>query len=400
MKVLVAHNHYRSSAPSGEDQVFQNEVTLLRRHGIDVTIFERFNDDIDDSSLAGRLRVAHETAWSDRSYQDLEWVLRKSRPDVVHFHNTFPIISPSAYAACRDNGVPVVQTLHNFRLICPGGLLLRNGTPCEKCIGGGLFSALRHRCYRGSLPATGALVWMLLFNRWRDTYGSLVNRYIALTEFAAGRLIAGGLPRERVAIKPNFVSDIHVPGDGQGGFAVYVGRLSQEKGVHTLLSAWKTVQGVPLRVLGDGPLRKSLEEYVSRENLPIQFLGFCNRRTVIDTVSRAAFQIVPSEWYEGFPMVIADAYALGTPIIASRIGSLEEIVEEGVTGTRFEAGNAADLAAKVQALWHDHSHRATLRQGARHAYESKFSAERNFEMLIAVYEAAMGEHTQLSRKAS
>lgn len=400
MKVLVAHNHYRSSAPSGEDQVFQNEVTLLRRHGIDVTIFERFNDDIDDSSLAGRLRVAHETAWSDRSYQDLEWVLRKSRPDVVHFHNTFPIISPSAYAACRDNGVPVVQTLHNFRLICPGGLLLRNGTPCEKCIGGGLFSALRHRCYRGSLPATGALVWMLLFNRWRDTYGSLVNRYIALTEFAAGRLIAGGLPRERVAIKPNFVSDIHVPGDGQGGFAVYVGRLSQEKGVHTLLSAWKTVQGVPLRVLGDGPLRKSLEEYVSRENLPIQFLGFCNRRTVIDTVSRAAFQIVPSEWYEGFPMVIADAYALGTPIIASRIGSLEEIVEEGVTGTRFEAGNAADLAAKVQALWHDHSHRSTLRQGARHAYESKFSAERNFEMLIAVYEAAMGEHTQLSRKAS
>jgi len=400
MKVLVAHNHYRSSAPSGEDQVFQNEVALLRRHGIEVDIFERFNDDIDDASLAGRLKVAHETAWSDRSYRDLEWILRKNQPDVVHFHNTFPIISPSAYAACRDNGVPVVQTLHNFRLICPGGLLLRNGTPCEKCIGGGLFSALRHRCYRGSLPATGALVWMLLFNRWRDTYGLLVNRYIALTEFAAGRLIAGGLPRERVAIKPNFVSDIHIPGDGQGGYAVYVGRLSEEKGVHTLLSAWKTVRGVPLKILGDGPLRKFLEEYASREDLPIQFLGFCNRRTVIDTVSRAAFQVVPSEWYEGFPMVIADAYALGTPIIASRIGSLEEIVEEGVTGTRFEAGNAADLATKVHDLWQDHSHRAALRQGARHAYESKFSAERNFEMLMAVYEAAMGECTQLSRKAS
>lgn len=400
MRVLVAHNHYRSSAPSGEDQVFQNEVALLRRHGIEVSIFERFNDDIDDSSLAGRLRVAHETAWSDRSYRDLQLLIRSSRPDVVHFHNTFPVISPSAYAACRDNGIPVVQTLHNFRLICPGGLLLRNGTPCEECVGAGLFPALRHRCYRGSLPATGALVWMLLFNRWRDTYGSLVNRYIALTDFAAERLIAGGLPRERVTIKPNFVSDIQVPGDGQGGYVVYVGRLSEEKGVRTLLSAWKMVQHVPLKILGDGPLRKSLEECASRENLPIQFLGYCNRRTVVETVSRAAFQIVPSEWYEGFPMVIADAYALGTPIVASRIGSLEEIVEEGTTGTRFEAGNAADLATKVKGLWHDHSQCSALRQGARHAFESKFSAERNFEMLMAVYGVAMGDMVQLSRKAS
>jgi len=400
MRVLVAHNHYRSSAPSGEDQVFQNEVTLLRRHGVEVSIFERFNDDIDDSSLAGRLRVARETAWSNRSYQDIEWAIRKSRPDVVHFHNTFPIISPSAYAACRENGVAVVQTLHNFRLICPGGLLLRNGTPCEECVGAGLFSALRHRCYRGSLPATGALVWMLLFNRWRDTYGSLVNRYIALTNFAAGRLIAGGLPQERVTIKPNFVSDIHVPGDGQGGYAVYVGRLSEEKGVHTLLSAWNRLRNIPLKILGDGPLRKSLEECASRDNLPITFLGFCNRRTVVDTVGRAAFQVVPSEWYEGFPMVIADAYALGTPIIASRIGSLEEIVEEGVTGMQFDAGNAADLATKVQELWQSYSHRSALRQGARHAFESKFSAEQNFQMLVAVYEAAMGDLTHLSRKAS
>lgn len=400
MKVLLAHNHYRSSAPSGEDHVFQNEVAMLRRNGIEVMTFERFNDDIDDSTLTGRLRVAKETAWSDRSYQDFERIIRKGKPAIAHFHNTFPLISPSAYAACRDNGVPVVQTLHNFRLVCPGGLLLRNGTPCEDCIGGGLFPALRHRCYRGSLPATGALVWMLLLNRWRGTYTSLVNRYIALTGFAAGRMIAGGLPKEQVTIKPNFVSDVHAPGDGLGEYVVYVGRLSEEKGVQTLLSAWKMVGDVPLKILGDGPLRRSLEERAVREKLPIQFLGFCNRRTVINTVGKATFQIVPSEWYEGFPMVIADAYALGTPIIASRIGSLEEIVEEGATGTRFEPGNAADLATKVHELWRDHARCLTLRKGARHAFESKFSAKRNFEMLIAVYEAAIWDFAHALRRAS
>jgi glycosyltransferase involved in cell wall biosynthesis len=321
MKILLVHDHYRSSAPSGEDQVFRNELTLLKKHGVDVTTFERFNDDINDSSRIKRLKLARDTAWSPTTYQDLSELVSEIRPDIAHFHNTFPLISPSAYLACREYGVPVVQTLHNFRLICPGALLIRDGRPCEDCVGTNLLPALRYRRYRGSLPATGALVWMLMRNRWHGTYTTLVNRYIALTEFAAGRLIAGGLPRDRMSVKPNFSPNISVPGTGDGGYVVYVGRLSEEKGVRTLLTAWKLVAGIPLKIMGDGPLRKELELIAMRDNISAEFLGFCDRPTIVDIVGRATFQIIPSEWYEGFPMVVVEAYACGTPVVASRIRS-------------------------------------------------------------------------------
>lgn len=392
MKIVVTHNFYRSSSPSGENAVYSNECELLERNGNEVVRFERFSDDIDESTMARKIDVALTCAWSDEVYTTLSKLLVKVRPDVAHFHNTFPMISPSAYAACRDNGVPVIQTLHNFRFICPGGLLFREGQPCEDCIGTSLLPALQHRCYRGSLPATGALVWMLLRNRWNGTYRTLVNRYIALTEFAAGRLVAGGLPSARVVVKPNFMSDIPVPGAGNGGYTVYVGRLSAEKGIRTLLSAWKCLPGVPLKILGDGPLRQELEEFSVSEKLPVEFLGFCDRARIAEVVGGAAFQIVPSEWYEGFPMVIVEAYAYGTPIVASRIGSLDEIVEEGVTGVKFEPGNPRDLSNKVHALWADRNRQAALRQTARERFEMKFSSKKNFEALMEIYTAAIVDY--------
>ena len=397
MKILIAHNYYRSSAPSGEDTVFRNEQALLLDNGVGVVTYELFNDKIDTSSLIHRTKLALNTAWSDDTYQAVGHLIKQTKPDIAHFHNTFPQISPSAYAACRDSGVPVVQTLHNFRFICPGGLLLRDGRPCEDCVGKNLLPALRYRCYRGSLPATGALVWMLLRNRWQGTYTTLVNRYIALTEFAAGKLIAGGLPRDRMSVKPNFVTGISAPSPGKGGYAVYVGRLSAEKGVRTLVSAWKRLPHVPLKILGDGPLRAELEQAAEIEKLPIEFLGFCDRATIVDVVGHAVFQIVPSEWYEGFPMVIVEAYACGTPVVASRIGSLDEIVEEGVTGVKFEPGNPGDLSDKVNALWADRARHTMLRLTARESFEKNYSREKNYEALMAIYEAAIKDHTQIKR---
>jgi glycosyltransferase involved in cell wall biosynthesis len=397
VKILVAHNFYRSSSPSGENVVYLNECGLLERNGNEVVSYERFSDDIDDSTMSAKFRVALSCAWSHEIYNELSKLLAKVRPDVAHFHNTFPLMSPSAYAACRDNGVPVVQTLHNFRFICPGGLLLRDGRPCEDCVGTNLLPALQHRCYRGSLPATGALVWMLLRNRINGAYQTLVNRYVALTEFAASRLVAGGLPRERIVVKPNFVANIPTPGAGEGGYAVYVGRLSVEKGVRTMISAWKLLPGVPLKILGDGPLRQELERLAAIEKLPIEFLGFCDRATITDVVRCAAFQVVPSEWYEGFPMVIVEAYACGTPVVASRIGSLDEIVEEGVTGVKFEPGNPRDLSDKVNALWADRARQTMLRRTARESFEMKFSGEKNYEALRAIYEAAINDYAQTTR---
>jgi glycosyltransferase involved in cell wall biosynthesis len=387
MKVLLCHNFYRSNAPSGEDAIFRAERELLERNGIEIVLFERFNDEIDDSSFAKRVRIARDAAWSDETYRALRQLLVRTRPDVAHFHNTFPVISPSAYAACQDEGVPVVQTLHNYRLICPGALLVREGMPCEKCVGGDLLPALRHRCYRHSFPATAAVVWMLATNRRRETYRRLVNRYIALTHFAARKLMEGGLPERRIRIKPNFLADAPAPGSG-GAYVLFVGRISQEKGVDTLVRAWRGMRGVPLKIVGDGPLRARIEAQSRTDGSQIEFLGYRKREEVLALVREAALQIVPSECYEGFPMVVIEAFACGTPVVASRIGSLEEIVEEGVTGTKFAPGNASELARRVSDLLTEPALLQSMRKNARQTFESRYTSERNFALLQQIYSEA------------
>ena len=402
MRVLLAHNYYRSGAPSGEDAVFYNECELLRARGHEVTIFTRNNDEIDESSLPKRVRLALAGAWSKTSYRDVTDLIRRVRPDIAHFHNTFPLISPSAYAACRDLGVPVVQTLHNFRMICAGALLQRDGRPCEDCVGTNLAPALLHRCYRGSLAATSAVVWMLGSNRLRGSYQKLVNRYIALTRFAADRLVAGGLPQHRLRIKPNFLPNPPATGQGTGKYAVYVGRLSAEKGLRTLVSAWNRVRHVPLKIVGAGDLLNELRGQANSEALPIDFLGFRPRDQVLQIVADAALLVLPSEWYEGFPMVALEAYAMGTPILASRIGSLQEIVNDGITGATFTPGDAADLAAKVEELYDGPARLRTLRPAARAEFEAKYTAEHNHRMLLDIYEEAISDlvHADQPRPAA
>ena len=394
MRILLAHDHYRSSAPSGEDAVFRNERALLEKNQNEVVPFERFNDDIDDSELGKRVRLALEGAWSKPAYEELSDLIRRTRPDLVHFHNTFPLISPSAYAACQDNGVAVVQTLHNYRLVCAGALLTRDGHPCEDCVGTSLLPALRHRCYRGSLPATSAVVWMLASNRRRGVYRRMVNRYIALTGFAASRLIAGGLPSGRMEVKPNFLPDAPPVGRGDGNYAIYVGRLSEEKGVRTLLEAWTRVDGFPLKILGDGPLRGELEQQARRSALPIEFMGFRPRGEVLDMVAAAEIQIIPSEWYEGFPMVVLEAYSCGTPVLASRIGSLDEIVVEGESGLKFEPGNPADLVNRLNMLRANRSRLRAMRTAARALFEEKYTAARNYSRLLEIYDHARADFVE------
>jgi glycosyltransferase involved in cell wall biosynthesis len=385
MKVLLAHNYYRSSAPSGEDAVFRNERTLLERNGIDIIPFERFNDDIDDSTVAKRIRLALNYAWSAETYREISALIRRTRPDLAHFHNIFPLISPSAYAACRDAGVPVVQTLHNFRFVCPGAMLLRNGRPCEECLSSGLLHALWHRCYRDSFAATLSQVWTIASNRRRGTYRNMVNHYIALTGFAAGRLVAGGLPAKRMSVKPNFLPDPPPAGTGEGGYAVYVGRLAGEKGVRTLLSAWRAFPDFPLKMAGDGPLRGELAEIIGREGLNIELLGMRNRAELIDMVGGAEMQIVPSECYEGFPLVILEALACGTPVVASRIGSLDEIVEDGITGVKFAPGEPAALAEKVGGLLACRQRLGLMRRRSRALFENNYTAEINFTTIMEIY---------------
>jgi glycosyltransferase involved in cell wall biosynthesis len=388
MRILLAHNFYRSSAPSGEDAVYRNERALLESKN-EIISYERFNDDIDESTLGRKFRLAMEGAWSRHTYQDFAALIKKNPPDIAHFYNTFPLISPSAYAACRDNGVPVIQTVQNYRLVCPNGLLLRGGKPCEDCFGTNFLPAIRYRCYRESLPATGAIVWGLLNNRWRGTYNNLVTRYIAPTQFGAIKLVQGGLPKHLMEVKPNFLPVMPTPGTGSGGYALFAGRLSSEKGLRTLLEAWKSVKGLPLKIAGEGPLRQELQSFASMQNLPIEFLGYVSYSDVLALTRDAGFLVVPSEWYEGFPMVVVQALACGTPVIASRLGSLDEIVEEGKTGLKFEAGNPKDLTIRVNELASDRSRLARMRVHARTAFEERYTAEINYSQLMEIYQGAI-----------
>ena len=374
--------------------MFENERALLQGLGHQIVTYERRNDDIVDSSPFAHLAAGIHAVWSRKTYSDLVTLLQREQPDLAHFHNTFPLVSPSGYAACRRCGVPVVQTLHNYRLICPNALLIRDGRPCERCVGRMFpWPAVRFSCYRGSAAASAAVVTMLTVNRVREVYRSLVHRYIALTRFAAGLMQAGGLPPERIVVKPNFLPETPPsPNGGPRDRAVFVGRLSPEKGLWTLLEAWEVLGSgaMALEVIGDGPLRRPLRAYAADRGLPVAFLGARPRQEVLMRVRNARIQVVPSLWYEGFPMVVLEAYASGTPVVASRIGGLEEIVQHGRTGLLFEAGRPRRLAACVREALRDGRDRE-MGRAASARFEAEYTAKRNGALLADIYRGVCAE---------
>jgi glycosyltransferase involved in cell wall biosynthesis len=386
MRVLLAHNRYRSGAPSGEDTVFRNERALLEAHGVEVIVFERSNDDIDDRSLGTRVVTGLETTWSLRAARALEDLIRKTLPDVAHFPNTFPLISPSAYAACRRHGVPVVQTLHNYRLICPSGLLYRNGAPCELCVGSTLTPAIRYRCYRGSRSASAAVVGMLAVNRLAGSYVRNVDRYIALSRFGASLFVRGGLPEEKIRVKPNSCPDPGrtLPAAEREDYAIFVGRLSAEKGIAPLLEAWRGLKRIRLLVVGDGPLRDLVRDAIASGEINGVFLGLRPPDETHELIARARFAVVPSECYETFSMVTAESYARGVPVLAARIGALAEIVVDGETGMSYAPGDLAQLRSLALQLY-DVGLADRLGRGARAAYERRYSDERNLAALMEIY---------------
>lgn len=383
MRVLLVHNEYIH--PGGEDVVASEEGSLLENHGHEVRRFIVSNRGID--RLSDKLLTAWQAPYSGRSRRRMDAHISDFNPDVVHVHNFFPILTPSIYDACADARVPVVQTLHNYRLICPQALLLRNDKPCEKCVTGSPYHAVLYGCYRGSRLVSIVPARMLSINRRRGTWNDKVNLFIALTRFAKEKFIEGGLPADRIAVKPNFIAD---PAAKHGldavsrGGALFVGRLSPEKGIGTLLQAWHDL-AVPLRIIGDGPLAARVEQC---DNRAVKGLGRKARPEVIKEMRRAAFLVLPSEWYEGFGVVIVEAFAIALPIIASRLGAMLELIDDGVTGLHFQPGDPADLAAKVRwAVEHPLDMRR-MGENARRIYEDRYTPEVNYRQLMAIYDQA------------
>lgn len=389
MKIVLVHNFYRQAG--GEDVVFQNEARLLERAGHKVICYIRSNAELKDDSLLDRVGIVPRMIWSQQSRKNFAAILDAERPDLVHVHNTFIVISPSIYSACAERGIPVVQTLHNFRLLCPAGSFSRNHTPCEECVDHGLLRSVLHGCYRNSHAATAGVALMLAVHRAIGTWHSSVTRYIALTDFARKKFVATGFPSERFVVKPNFVDPD--PGErlGAGEYALFIGRLSEEKGVRVLLNAWKELPTrYPLHIVGDGAERAALEAAVREWQLPgVTFRGRLSRDAVVETVKGARFLIVPSTWYEGFPMCIAESFACGTPVLCARLGGMTEIVEDQVTGLHFNPGDPQDLASRVQWAWNHPLELSQMGRAARVKFETDYTGEKNYSLLMEIYEQAI-----------
>jgi glycosyltransferase involved in cell wall biosynthesis len=388
--IVVAHNYYQQ--PGGEDHVFAAEAALLEQAGHRVVRYEEHN-----ARIASRNAVfaAVDAVWSLKSAQSLAELVRLHKPDVVHLHNTFPLISPAAYYAARKGGAAVVQTLHNFRLVCPGATLFRDGMVCEECIQQrSLRPAMAHKCYRGSRPATAAVALMLSVHRAARTFQRQVDCYIALSEFARRKFIAGGLPEDRIVVKPNFVSPDPGVGPGTGGYALFVGRLSAEKGISLLASAWRELGKIPLVVAGDGPLAGA------EWPMGVSWIGSQPREKILALMSEARVLIVPSECYENGPLAALEAFACGLPVIASNLGSMAETVAHERTGLLFNPGEPADLARKVRWAFEHPEALVAMRVAARREFEEKYTAEKNYKMLIGIYEKAMERARQRKHAAA
>jgi len=377
-RVLIVHNAYQQRG--GEDSVMEAEVALLRQRGHEVELLLRHNDDV---TAMSRLDVALQTMWSRQTSAQIRERIAAFRPDVIHVHNSLPLVSPSVFWAANGAGIPTVMTLHNFRLLCPQATLLRDGRVCEDCVGHLPLAAVRHRCYRGSLAQTGAVAMMLVLHRTLGTYRNKVSRFIALNEFCRSKFVAGGLPAERIAVKPNFVEWVPEPQWASRSGGLYVGRMSEEKGVAVLMEAMAAYPTHQLQVIGSGPFEAQMRQAAGPAYKGPQPLA-----QILARLSGAAYLVLPSVCYEGFPRTLVEAFACGVPVIASRHGSLAELVDEGRTGLLFEPGNAQDLVAKLR--WAD-SHPEEMRvmgMAARREYEARYTPECNYAQLLAIYEQA------------
>lgn len=381
MRILSVHNRYQIRG--GEDESREAEERLLREMNHSVEVYEESNQRVANINPIG---MGIKTIWSKEAYQIVRQRLASQPHDIVHVQNFFPLISPSVHYAAKAAGVPVVQTLRNYRLLCPNALFFRDGKVCEDCMGKPIpWPGVLHSCYRESITASGVVASMITAHRMMGTWSKMVDVFITLTEFARQKFIEGGIPAEKIVVKPNFVSVDPGVGEGRGGYALYVGRLSVEKGLDTLLGAWEKLEGkMPLKIIGDGPLSDLVAQAAGR--FPqIEWLGRRPLPEVYQLMGEATIAIFPSKWYETFGRVAVEAFAKGTPVIAANIGAIAELVDRDRTGLHFHPGDSTDLADQVNWVLTHPVELAQMRQEARREFETKYTAQKNYQRLMEIY---------------
>ena len=389
LRILQVHNKYRPGW-GGEETVVALEADLLRQHGHEVEQAFAWTKELDGASALRLFSAGLGTVWSFRGYSMMKKAIARFSPDIIHVHNTFPLLSPSVFWAADRAAVPVVQTLHNYRLTCANALLLREDQPCQECVGHFPWPGLRHRCFGSSLSRTAAVTSMNVIHRWLGTYHTKVHAFIALTAFSKEILTRAGLPRERIHLKPNFSpATVKLTSPRLHRF-VFAGRIARFKGAHMLLEAWARLasSGHQLLMVGDGPDRAVLERrFAAYAN--IVWCGNQSRENVLDLIAASRWLVLPSLAYENFPMSVLEALSAGTPVIVPNHGAFAAVVSEGVEGLMFSACDSGSLSTVLQtALEASEGAWTQLSANARNQHLSEYTARSNYAQLMSIYEQA------------
>ncbi|XHR80275.1 MAG: glycosyltransferase family 4 protein [Gloeotrichia echinulata GP01] len=392
MQILSVHNKYQIRGGEDESQLLERRI--LEENGHQVDLYEEDNIRVNSLHL---MQVGLRTVWSTEAYKVVKQRLQNSTYNIVHVQNFFPLISPSVYCAAKEQGVPVIQSLRNYRLLCLNSFFFRDGQVCEDCLGKSIpYPGVVNACYRDSNLLSAGVATMLTVHRAMNTWKQMVDIYITLSEFARKKMIQGGIPAEKIVVKPNFVHPDPGVGEGRGGYALFVGRLSQEKGLDTLLTAWEKLGAkIPLKIIGDGPLSEEVIK-AAKKNPQVEWLGRKPMPEVLAIMGNATFLVFPSKWYETFGRVAVEAFATGTPVIAANIGAIAELVDSGRTGLTFIPGDPEDLATKVEWAVTNPALLGQMRSEARAEFEAKYTAQQNYRQMMDIYQRATGGRGQES----
>lgn len=383
MRILLVHNFYQQFG--GEDQVVFHELERLKEKH-DVCFYSRHNNDLIHLGPIGKAGAVAATLDSKRTRVDIQALIAEHRPDVAYLHNIYPLISPSIYHVLHSLGVPIVQVIHDFRPLCTNGWFYNKGGVCERCKGGNYLHAIRHRCYKDSYAYSALYAAALAYARGSGALAK-VDAFVCLTDFARRKLASAGVPPERLFVRPNCIDATEiVPATSSGDYVAYIGRLSREKGVWTLIHAMEHVRGPILKIAGTGPEEGAIRDYIEKKRIQnVQLLGFASGSAREEFLRNCMFTIMPSEWYEMFPMVLLEAWAAGKPAIGSRLGAVADLIEDGSTGLLFEPGNHFDLAQKIETLSRSPEYAARMGTQARAVVETKYNPAVSHNLLMQIF---------------
>lgn len=393
-RVLIVHNYYQ--IPGGEDTVVSNERKMLEDNGHDVFMYSRHNDEIKKKGIIGKLLLPFETIYSLKTTRDIKKIVKEKKIDIVHIHNTFPLISPSIYSVSKKAGVKVVQTVHNFRLLCPAATFARDNKICEDCVNKGLLNSIKHNCYRNSKLQTIIAASMLKFNRIIGSYKK-VDAYIALTEFNKEKL-SSLIPKEKIFVKPNFCEKPSIPivPIEEREYFMFLGRLDKLKGIDLLVEAWKDIKYEELLVVGTGPEEEYLKSFIKENNMKnVKLVGFKKKDEAMKLLSKAKALIVPSQWYEGFPMTIVESFSIGVTVIAGDIGNIGTIIKSNVNGIIYKYNEYSDLSEVINKVKNDYNILKKLSKTAKNEFILKYSNNINYELLISIYRKSIDKDVKI-----